>query len=280
MTFINAAGRPELESHLAPAYKGVVPEASSQIDVSVVMPCLNEEASVSRCVESALASLAALRMTGEVIVVDNASSDRSAKLAHDAGARVVHEPLRGYGNAYMRGLAEARGRFIVLGDSDGTYDFAALRGFVEPLMNGTDMVMGTRLRGAIAPGAMPWLHRYVGNPGLTAIMNLVFGSNFTDVYCGMRSLKKEAMSEMTLLSPGMEFALEMLVQARRLGVRIGEVPIAYSPRIGGNPKLRTWRDGLRSLRFILKESSRDRHEIHGVPQWSSSGSASAVEAES
>jgi glycosyltransferase involved in cell wall biosynthesis len=278
MTFINPIGHQELEAHLAPEYKGVIKAELSDVDVSVVMPCLNEEASVSLCVEKALASLASLKMTGEVIVVDNASSDESAALAREAGARVIPEPTRGYGNAYLRGLEEARGNIIVLGDSDGTYDFAAIRAFVEPLLNGSDMVMGTRLRGTIDRGAMPWLHRYVGNPALTKIMNLLFGSDITDVYCGMRSLKREALSHMTLRSPGMEFALEMLVQAHMIGARIHEIPIRYGARVGGNPKLRTWRDGLRSLRFIVRES-RQARRLEGIAQWPPTRGAAAAEAE-
>jgi glycosyltransferase involved in cell wall biosynthesis len=227
---------------------------NSEVDISIVMPCLNEEAAVGSCVETALRSIEASGMTGEVLVVDNDSTDASAQLASAAGARIVREPVRGYGQAYLAGLSEARGRFIVLGDSDGTYDFAAVPSFVEPLTNGTDLVMGSRLRGSIDRGAMPWHHRYVGNPLLTKTVNFLFSNQVSDVYCGMRSIKREALSRLALSATGMEFALEMLISAERNDMRIKEIPIRYRRRMGGTPKLRTWRDGWRSLRFIVSAS--------------------------
>jgi glycosyltransferase involved in cell wall biosynthesis len=270
-----------LEAREAPQTLNGRTRLPHHLDVSIVMPCLNEEAAITTCVETALASLSELEMSGEVVVVDNDSSDRSAELARAAGARVVREPVRGYGMAYLRGLSEARGRYLVLGDSDGTYDFAALSSFVEPLMNGTDLVIGSRLRGVIDPGAMPWLHRYVGNPGLTKAMNLLFSSDSSDVYCGMRSVKQETLASMTLAAPGMEFALEMLIQAFEHGARIKEVPIRYGRRVGGTPKLRTWRDGWRSLRFIVNESGRVRAErSRSMPALSAQGGAAPSEAES
>ncbi|MGH8872026.1 MAG: glycosyltransferase family 2 protein [Acidimicrobiia bacterium] len=258
MTDIGSHPEPRMVARQAPQTQNGVPVLDQRldIDISIVMPCLNEEAAVSSCVEIALASIAATGLSGEVVVVDNDSSDASAELAAMAGARVVREPVRGYGNAYLRGLAEARGRFIVLGDSDGTYDFGAIATFIEPLTNGTDLVIGSRLRGTIDVGAMPWLHRYVGNPLLTKTMNLLFSHELSDVYCGMRSIKREALSELTLSAPGMEFALEMLIAAERSGIRIKEIPIRYRRRQGGTPKLRTWRDGWRSLRFIFAASRR------------------------
>jgi glycosyltransferase involved in cell wall biosynthesis len=269
-----------LEGREAPQAQNGHARLQTDLDVSIVMPCLNEEAAIAACVETALLSLSDLNMSGEVVVVDNDSSDRSAKLARAAGARVVREPVRGYGMAYLKGLTEAHGKYLVLGDSDGTYDFAALSSFVEPLLNGTDLVIGSRLRGVIDPGAMPWLHRYVGNPALTKAMNLLFASDSTDVYCGMRSVKRETLSRMTLAAPGMEFALEMLIQAFEHGARVKEVPIRYGRRIGGTPKLRTWRDGWRSLRFIIRESGRVRSERSpSILSLSAQGGAAPSEAE-
>ncbi len=256
MTDIGSHPEPRMQARQAPQTHNGVPESAREfdLDISIVMPCLNEEAAVGTCVEIALSSIAASGMTGEVVVVDNDSTDASAELASAAGARIVREPIRGYGRAYLAGLAQARGRFIVLGDSDGTYDFAAVASFVEPLTNGTDMVMGSRLRGSIDRGAMPWLHRYLGNPLLTKTVNVLFSNQISDVYCGMRSIKREALPRLALSATGMEFALEMLISAERNDMRIKEIPIRYRRRVGGTPKLRTWRDGWRSLRFIVSES--------------------------
>jgi glycosyltransferase involved in cell wall biosynthesis len=256
VTDIGSHPEPRMQARQASQTHTGAPESERDfdLDISIVMPCLNEEAAVGSCVETALSSIAATGMTGEVLVVDNDSTDASAELATAAGARVVREPIRGYGRAYLAGLAEARGRFIVLGDSDGTYDFGTVASFVEPLTNGTDLVIGSRLRGTIDRGAMPWLHRYLGNPLLTKTLNLLFSSQVSDVYCGMRSVKHEALSRMRLSATGMEFALEMLISAERNDLRIKEVPIRYRRRVGGTPKLRTWRDGWRSLRFIVSES--------------------------
>lgn len=254
MTDLGTHPEPRMEARQAPQAHNSGGLTGPAVDVSIVMPCLNEEASVSHCVEAAFIALGDLGLNGEVVVVDNDSSDRSAHLASLAGARVVHEPIRGYGQAYLRGLSEARGRYLVLGDSDGTYDFAALSSFVTPLLNGTDMVVGSRLRGVIDKGAMPWLHRYVGNPALTRAMSVLFSTGLSDVYCGMRSVKRDALERMLLTATGMEFALEMIVKARRHGVQMREVPIHYRRRMGGTPKLRTWRDGWRSLRYMVTES--------------------------
>ena len=278
MTDIGTHPEPRMQARQAPQMQNGHPAPAPDfgVDISIVMPCLNEEAAVARCVETALSGIRASGMTGEVLVVDNDSTDGSAKLAAAAGARIVREPVRGYGQAYLAGLAEARGRFIVLGDSDGTYDFATVGSFVEPLTNGTDLVMGSRLRGTIDRGAMPWLHRYLGNPLLTKTVNLLFSNQISDVYCGMRSVKHEALSRMTLSATGMEFALEMIISAERNGMRIKEVPIRYRRRVGGTPKLRTWRDGWRSLRFIVAES-RGSHSasIQVMPSVSSAPSESS-----
>lgn len=221
------------------------------IQVSVIMPCLNEEAAVAGCVHDARAAIARLGLSGEVVVVDNGSTDDSIRAATDAGARVISEKSLGYGNACRRGLAEAQGDLLVLGDADGTYDFSSLESFVTPLMNGTDLVVGTRLKGNIDPGAMPWLHRYVGNPVLTRALNRFLASSISDAHCGLRSIKRDRYMELPLAATGMEFASEFLITASRFGLRIGETPIVYRKRVGGEPKLRTFRDGWRHLRLML-----------------------------
>ena len=220
------------------------------VDVSVVMPCLNEAASVARCVAQALAALERAGLSGEVVVADNGSEDGSPALAADAGARVVHATTRGYGAAYLAGLRAARGRYLVLGDADGTYDFAAVPAFVAKLREGHDLVLGSRFAGQILPGAMPWLHRYVGNPVLTGILGLFFGQRVSDAHCGMRALTRDALDRMRLRTSGMEFASEMIAMASRQGLTVGEIPITYHPR-EGESKLRSFRDGWRHLRFML-----------------------------
>ena len=220
------------------------------VDVSVVMPCLNEAASVARCVAQALAALERAGLSGEVVVADNGSEDGSPALAADAGARVVHATTRGYGAAYLAGLRAARGRYLVLGDADGTYDFAAVPAFVAKLRQGHDLVLGSRFAGQILPGAMPWLHRYVGNPVLTGILGLFFGQRVSDAHCGMRALTRDALDRMRLRTSGMEFASEMIAMASRQGLTVGEIPITYHPR-EGESKLRSFRDGWRHLRFML-----------------------------
>lgn len=240
-----------MEARQAPQTQNGASSVGNRIDISIVMPCLNEEDAIRGCIEEARAAMALLGLSGEVLVVDNGSSDRSAAVALSAGARVVDEPSRGYGNACRRGLSEARGRFVVMGDADGTYDFSALPSFVLPLLNGADMVMGNRLNSSMERGAMPWLHRRVGNPFLTRAMNVLFGSDINDSHCGLRSIKKTSLEELSLTSPGMEFASEFLIEAIKYGVRIEQVPIRYRRRHGGQPKLRTFRDGFRHLRLML-----------------------------
>jgi glycosyltransferase involved in cell wall biosynthesis len=239
------------EAREAPQPHNPVSLVEHDLDVSIVMPCLNEEEAITDCIEEAKSALASLGLTGEVVVVDNGSSDNSVAVARAAGARVIHEPERGYGNACRRGLSEARGRFLVMGDADGTYDFSALPSFVNPLFNGADMVVGNRLNGSMEDGAMPWLHRYVGNPVLTATLNVLFGSDIQDAHCGLRSIKMQHLRRLDLTSPGMEFASEFLIEAVQHGARVEQVPIRYRRRHGGQPKLRTFRDGWRHLRLMV-----------------------------
>jgi len=227
-----------------------VPPASDEIVISVVMPCLNEEASVGICVSKALEGIRRAGVRGEVIVSDNGSTDRSVEVARAAGARVVHQPARGYGNAYLKGFAEARGRYIVMGDSDDTYDFTLIDQLVEPLTKGYDYVLGSRFGGKIEKGAMTFSHRYIGNPILTAILNRFFGLKSSDAHSGMRAFTRLAYDRMALRCEGMEFASEIVIKAGRAKLKVAEVPIVYHPRVG-ETKLNTFRDGWRHLRFML-----------------------------
>lgn len=223
-----------------------------EVVVSVVMPCLNEEATIGECIAKALRALDKHSICGEVVIADNGSTDRSIEIAasFDQRVRVVHQSQRGYGAAYLKGFAEAQGRYIVMGDSDNTYDFGELERFLGPLRNGYDLVMGNRFKGQILPGAMPWLHRYVGNPVLSGILNLFFHTGIGDAHCGIRAFRGEALEKMRLQTPGMEFASEMVINAAKAGLRMTEVPITYYPR-QGQSKLRSFRDGWRHLRFML-----------------------------
>lgn len=222
----------------------------SVIDISVVMPCLNEAESVGLCVAEALDGIARSGLRGEVVVCDNGSTDDSVRIALAAGARVVQQPARGYGVAYRTAFANARGRYIVMGDSDCTYDFSEVDRFVSMLRDGYDYVLGSRLGGTIMPGAMPWLHRYVGNPVLTGILNQLFGLKSSDAHSGMRAFTRDAIDRMQLECDGMEFASEIVIAAARANLKIAEVPITYRAR-RGESKLQTWRDGWRHLRFML-----------------------------
>jgi glycosyltransferase involved in cell wall biosynthesis len=223
-----------------------------EVLVSVVIPCLNEEANIERCVTLALDIMAEHDIRGEVVVADNASEDRSAELATRAGARVIHEPRRGYGSAYLAGFAAARGTYIVMADADLTYDFAEIPRFVEKLNEGAELVMGDRMDN-IHPGAMPWLHRYVGNPVLTGVLNVFFRTGVSDAHCGMRALRRDVLPRLDLRTTGMEFASEMVIRASKEKLDIREFPIEYHPR-GGESKLSSFRDGWRHLRFLLVHS--------------------------
>ncbi len=220
--------------------------------MSVVIPCLNEAASIERCVARARDALEGQGWRGEVIVADNGSEDGSAELAKAAGALVVFEPRRGYGSAYLAGFAAATGEYIVMADADLTYDFGDIPRFVEELDGGADLVMGDRMKG-IQPGAMPWLHRYVGNPVLTGILNLFFRTGVRDAHCGMRAVRRDALPRLDLRTTGMEFASEMVIRAGKERLEITEIPIHYHPR-EGDSKLSSFRDGWRHLRFLLVHS--------------------------
>jgi glycosyltransferase involved in cell wall biosynthesis len=228
------------------------PEQATKVVVSVVIPCLNEEANIESCVTRALKAMDEAGIAGEVVVADNASEDRSAELAQAAGARVVHEPRRGYGSAYLAGFAAARGEYIVMGDADLTYDFEEIPRFVEKLDAGAELVMGDRMKN-IHPGAMPWHHRYIGNPILTGILNVFFRTGVSDAHCGMRALRRDVLPRLDLRTTGMEFASEMVIRASKEKLRIAEFPIEYHPR-GGESKLSSFRDGWRHLRFLLVHS--------------------------
>ena len=223
-------------------------------EVSVVIPCLNEEAAVAAVVADAWSGIERSGRTGEVIVVDNGSTDRSVELAEGAGARVVYESRRGYGSAYLRGLEEARGEYIVMADADGTYPLHDLPAFVDLLESGDDLVLGSRFKGKIHRGAMPWAHRWIGNPVLTFILNVFYGVRVSDAHCGMRAIRRSAVPRLELHATGMEFASEMILKASKRNLRVGEIPIEYQQRIGES-KLNTWRDGWRHLRFMLLYSS-------------------------
>jgi glycosyltransferase involved in cell wall biosynthesis len=235
---------------------------SSILEVSVVIPCLNEAESIEECVTAARAALDEGGYRGEVLVVDNGSTDGSGDLAAAAGARVVVERRRGYGNAYLAGLGAARGRYIVMLDADMTYDVGELPRFVGALEDGGDMVLGDRMQG-IQPGAMPWLHRRVGNPVLTGLLNSLFGTDVKDAHCGMRAVRRDVLPQLDLRTTGMELASEMVIRAAKAGLDIRQFPIEYRPR-QGESKLSTWSDGWRHLRFLLIHSPRHLFLIPGI----------------
>jgi len=220
--------------------------------ISVVIPCLDEAETIQECVRRARAALAACGTEGEVVVIDNASEDGSGELAAQAGARVVLEPRRGYGSAYLAGFAAARGRYIVMADADLTYDFAEIPRFVAELRAGADLVIGNRMKN-IHPGAMPWHHRYIGNPLLSGFLNLLFKTGVDDAHCGMRALRRDVLPRLDLRTTGMEFASEMVIRAAKEHLVVRQFPIEYLPR-GGESKLSSFRDGWRHLRFLLVHS--------------------------
>jgi glycosyltransferase involved in cell wall biosynthesis len=228
------------------------PVDSSELLVSVVIPCLNEAECIERCVRAALDALEANGYAGEVIVADNDSEDGSPLIAARAGAIVVHQPVRGYGSAYLAGFGAARGRYIVMADADLTYDFEEIPRFVAELEKGADMVIGDRMKN-IHPGAMPWHHRYIGNPLLSGFLNLLFKTGIEDAHCGMRAVRRDRLQQLDLRTTGMEFASEMVIRAAKEKLVLSQFPIEYHPR-GGESKLSSVRDGWRHLRFLLVHS--------------------------
>ena len=230
---------------------------SEACELTILMPCLNEAETLASCISKARDFLARRGCAGEVVVADNGSTDGSQAIAAANGARVVDVAERGYGSALLGGIRAAHGKYVIMGDSDDSYDFSLLDAFVEELRAGYQLVMGNRFRGGIEPGAMPPMHRYFGNPCLTAIGRLFFGSACGDFYCGLRAFDRQAILGLDLQARGMEFALEMLVKAAVFGLRVTEVPTTLSPDGRGRaPHLRRWRDGWRSLRFFLLFSPR------------------------
>jgi glycosyltransferase involved in cell wall biosynthesis len=222
------------------------------VDVSVVIPCLNEANSISFCVQKAMKSFQEAGLRGEVVVADNGSTDGSIEIAEKIGARVIRVEQRGYGAALRAGISAARGAFIIMGDADDSYDFGDVPRFVEMWKQGYDVVMGNRFRGEIKPGAMPWHHKYVGNPALTSMLNLFFHAHIGDTHCGMRGFTRAIYDRMDLRSTGMEFASEFVIKAAQLRANITEIPITLWPdKRGRPPHLRSFRDGWRHLRFML-----------------------------
>lgn len=236
------------------------------VEVSVVMPCLNEALTIGTCIEKAMRCFRDLGIQGEVVIADNGSQDGSVELAQKMGATVVHETRKGYGAALKAGIASARGQYVIMGDCDDSYDFLSLGPFIEKLRQGFDLVMGNRFQGGIAPGAMPWSHRYFGNPLLTLIGRTLFRTKEVgDFYCGLRGFRRESIERLNLQSDGMEFALEMIVRASMYRLKITEVPTTLSPDgRDREPHLRRFRDGWRSLRFYFLMAPRWMFGIPGM----------------
>ncbi len=227
------------------------------VELTILMPCLNEAETLALCIDKARSFLTRAGVTGEVLIADNGSTDGSQAIAVAHGARVVQIAAKGYGSALIGGIEAALGRYVIMGDSDDSYDFSRLDGFVERLREGWQLVMGNRFKGGIAPGAMPPLHRYLGNPVLTGLGRLFFHSPSGDFHCGLRGFNRAAILGLDLQTTGMEFASEMVIKATLAGLRIAEVPTTLSPDGRSRPPhLRSWRDGWRHLRFLLLFSPR------------------------
>jgi glycosyltransferase involved in cell wall biosynthesis len=241
---------------------GLVGPVDSAIEVSVVIPCLNEAANISECVRLSLAALDEAGLSGEVVVADNGSDDGSSELAEAAGARVVHERRRGYGSAYLAGFGAARGEYIVMLDADMTYPFDEIPRFVQELRGGAQLVMGDRMDN-IQPGAMHWVNRYIGNPLLSGTLNLFFRTGIRDAHCGMRGFRRDILPVLDLRTTGMEFASEMVIRASKEKLDIREFPISYAPR-GGESKLSRFSDGWRHLRFLLVHSPTHLFIVPGI----------------
>ena len=237
----------------------------SDIELTIVMPCLNEAETLERCIVKARAYLDRTGIAGEIVIGDNGSTDGSQDIARRCGARVIDVPRRGYGAALMGAIEGARGKYVIMGDSDDSYDFSDLDAFVDKLRAGHDLVMGNRFRGGVKPGAMPFLHKYLGNPVLSFIGRLFFGSEIRDFHCGLRGFRQDIISVLGLQTTGMEFASEMVVKATLFKLKIAEVPtVLYPDGRSRPPHLRTWRDGWRHLRFLLIYSPRWLFTIPGI----------------
>ena len=237
--------------------KDLAPSTNTAIEVSIVMPCLDEAETLATCIRKAQSAIDGRALKAEIIVADNGSTDGSALIARELGARVVEVRRKGYGSALLGGIAAARGKFVVMGDADDSYDFAAIAPLIEKLRDGYDLVMGNRFTGGIRPGAMVWSHRWVGNPVLTFISGVFFHTPVGDMHCGLRGFRKDAYTRLRLRATGMEFASEMVIKASMRRMKITEVPVTLSPDGRSRPPhLRTWRDGWRHLRFMLLFSPR------------------------
>ena len=224
--------------------------------VSIVMPCLNETESLAHCIANARVALASIKqrydLDGEIVIADNGSTDGSQALAASLGARVVDVTAKGYGAALIGGFRQARGRFLVMGDADGSYDFLDAVPMIGKLVDGAELCMGSRFKGGIKPGAMPWKNRYIGNPALTGVLNLFFRTGISDAHCGIRAITREAFNRLKLTGSGMEFASEMVIKASLANLRVAEVPATLSPDLRQRaPHLRPWRDGWRHLRYLF-----------------------------
>jgi glycosyltransferase involved in cell wall biosynthesis len=247
---------PRLSVYTPHSHAGLAADGET-VEVTILMPCLNEAETLASCIEKARDGLAGAGVKGEIVIGDNGSTDGSQAIARRLGARVIDIPIRGYGAALLGGIQAARGRYVIMGDSDDSYDFSRLGDFITKLREGYALVMGNRFRGGIAPGAMPPLHRYLGNPVLTGIGRLFFGSDSKDFHCGLRGFNREAILGLDLQTTGMEFASEMVVKASIRRLRVTEVPTTLSPDGRSRPPhLRSWRDGWRHLRFLLLFSPR------------------------
>jgi glycosyltransferase involved in cell wall biosynthesis len=265
--FLNPACPESCGFRGTPMSAGISSELPPAVDVTIVMPCLNEADCLPACIANAREALdwisEALDLKGEIVIADNGSTDGSQAIATALGARVIHVKERGYGSALRGGAQAALGRYIVMGDADGSYDFRDSVAMVRELSQGADLCMGSRFRGGIAPGAMPWKNRYIGNPVLTGILNLLFRAGVSDAHCGLRAITKRCFARLRLCGAGMEFASEMVVKAALLGVRIAETPATLSPDLRNRPPhLRPWRDGWRHLRYLMMLSP---SSIFGIP---------------
>lgn len=230
---------------------------SETLDVTILMPCLNEAETLGSCIQKAMTAIRDLNLAGEVVIADNGSTDGSQDIAVSEGARLIHVPVRGYGAALMAGIKSAKGKYILMADADDSYHFEHLSRFVAALDAGADLVMGNRFKGTIEPGAMPFLHRYLGNPVLSRLGRLFFHVTVGDFHCGIRGFRKPAIESLDLNATGMEFASEMVVKASLAGLQMSDVPTTLSPDGRSRaPHLRTWRDGWRHLRFLLLYSPR------------------------